>query len=304
MDSKHLQYSFRVMGGPAEIQVVAQLSQEQFESACALVRSEAERLEAKYSRYRPDSALSAINTSAGLSVTRVDSESAALIDLAAVAYEQSEGLFDVTSGVLRRVWDFKNSKAPRPEEVAQVLPLVGWSRVEWTKPSLKLPQQGMELDLGGLVKEFAVDRAISIFESQGISNAIVNFAGDVRVLGAGPSGVGWKVGIVHPRKNGALLASLKVANAAVATSGDYERYFEVAGRRYCHILNPKTGYPVEDLQSVTVLCNSCLVAGVASTTSMLLGKGKGLRYLKELGLKYVVVDQAGEIASNLALDVA
>lgn len=289
------------MGGPAEIQFGDALADDVFASLCQAVKAEAERLESKYSRYRADSTLSSINSCAGNEPVSVDAETAALIDLAAVAHNQSDGLFDPTSGVLRRVWNFSVAQLPSVQAIREVLQLVGWNKLRWKPPQLMLSLPGMELDLGGLVKEYAVDRAMAILQSHDIRNASVNFAGDVRVLGKGLSGQGWRVGIVHPRNSGQVLASLEVLNIAVATSGDYERYFELGGKRYCHILNPKTGFPVQDLQSVTVLCDSCLVAGVASTTAMLLGELKGLRYLKELGLKFVIVDKNGKVNSNLPL---
>jgi thiamine biosynthesis lipoprotein len=198
---------------------------------------------------------------------------------------------------LRRAWDFKSKKVPTQAELEFVLPLVGWDKVQWGGGKVQLTREGMELDLGGIGKEYAVDRACGMLLSAGVTSALVNLGGDVRVIGAQADGGSWRVGIAHPREQGATIATVELRGGAVATSGDYERFFEVDGKRYSHILNPRTGFPVQGFQSVSVVADSCLIAGTASTVAMLLGKKGGKGFLKRLGLRSVVVEETGAVVS-------
>ncbi len=293
---KHNLYShaFKVMGGPAQVQYCAADRLPELEQA---VEIEARRLESKYSRYQAGSILSKINATAAKAGTTVDDETASLIQFAFAAYEQSRGLFDITSGVLRRVWDFSEPKMPEPKQLESCLKLVGLEKVKWSNPVVKLTQEGMELDFGGIVKEYAVDRCAALVEEAGV-DGFVNFAGDLRVSTAAGSGKKWSIGIVHPRLSHTSLRSILLRQGAMATSGDYERFIEVDGRRHYHILNPKTGYSVTGLQSVTVLAPSCSLAGIASTTAMLLGYKKALRYLNDLGFACVIVRENGMVESR------
>ena len=294
--NKHFQSTFKAMGGAGEIQLYCK-SKERADSIRDLVIQEALRIEEKFSRYRTESILSKINASAGAEAVQVDEETAALLDYADTAFVQSDGLFDITSGVLRRAWDFKSSALPTKSALGELTSLVGWNKVEWRRPFIRLPKKGMEIDFGGIGKEYAVDRACGICLENGIRSGLINLAGDLRVLG--PHGVRpWYVGIAHPRIAGEVLACVALSFGALATSGDYERFIEVDGERYCHILNPKTGWSVQDLQSVTVHAESCLVAGTATTIAMLYGEKKAQKFLSDLGLPFVVVRSNGEILSG------
>ncbi len=211
------------------------------EAAIAEVR----RIEAKYSRYRDDSVTSAINRAAGREAVRVDDETAHLIDFGAALYVQSKGRFDLTSGVLRRVWDFKARRVPEQSALDAVLPLIGWHQVAWRDHTIALPRAGMEIDFGGIGKEYAADRAGAALVEHGGRCGFVNLGGDVRVIGPAPDRTPWRIAIQDPRgAAGEILAHLDVASGGLATSGDYERYFVADGRRYCHILDPRTGWPV------------------------------------------------------------
>lgn len=284
-------HTFRVMGGEASLELRG--SGVDLSAAAAAVAAEAHRIEQKFSRYLPDSIVSEINRSAGHGVVGIDEETGALLDYAAACFEQSDGLFDITSGVLRRVWNFHDKILPREEDIARILPLVGWEKVEWRRPHLRLPLKGMEIDFGGIGKEYAVDRCVGVARELGVEAGFVNFAGDLRIIGPNSSGDPYRIGLVDPRRVGEVFATVEVVSGALATSGDYERYFEIEGRRFCHILNPKTGWPVGDFQSVSVLSESCLIAGSASTIAMLLGSDRGAKFLKELGLPFILRDAAG-----------
>ena len=258
------------------------------------------RIEAKFSRYRDDSVVHAIHAAGGAPV-EVDDETAQLLDYAALCWEASRGRFDVTSGVLRRVWRFNDGAAgiPADEALAAVLPLIGWQRVVVGEGTVRLPLRGMELDFGGFGKEYAVDRAALRLRDCGVESGMVNLAGDLAILGPQPGGAPWRVGIRHPRNPDAIIASLPIYSGAIATSGDYERFIEADGVRHCHVLDPRTGRSARGFQSVTVHASSCVVAGTASTIAMLKGAAEGRAWLESLGLPYLCVLEDGGIVNAM-----
>jgi thiamine biosynthesis lipoprotein len=260
------------------------------EAAIAEVR----RIEAKYSRYRDDSVTTAINRGAGCAAVSVDDETAHLIDFGAALHAQSQGRFDLTSGVLRRVWDFKVRRVPSRSDIDALLPLIGWNQVRWDRRSIELPRAGMEIDFGGIGKEYAADRAGAALVEHGARHGFVNLGGDVRVIGPAPDGTPWRIAVQHPRgAAGEVLAHLDVTSGALATSGDYERYFVVEGHRYCHIMDPRTGWPVTAWQSVSVVAPLAVAAGACATIAMLHDVEAGLGFLQAQGVRYLVIDAAG-----------
>lgn len=289
-----LRVTFRAMAAENEVQIHAQ-DPAAARRAAKLAIDEVARIEAKYSRYRPGSLLSRINDAAGGEPVAIDEETRKLLAYADACYESSEGAFDITSGVLRRGWDFTSGRVPSQAELDRCLPLVGWDRVELTETTIRLPDRGMEIDFGGFGKEYAVDRAAVMLQQSGARDALVNLAGDLSILGAQPGNEPWRVGIRHPRKPDTVLASLPVRSGAIATSGDYERFVEVEGVRHCHVLDPRTGRSARGFQSVTVHGTSCLVAGSAATIAMLKGREAGLAWLKSLGLAHFCVLEDGSI---------
>jgi len=260
------------------------------EAAIAEVR----RIEAKFSRYRDDSITTAINRAAGQDAVEVDDETAHLLNFGAALYAQSDGRFDLTSGVLRRAWDFKAGRVPAQRDLDALLPLLGWSQVQWRDRSIRLPRAGMEIDFGGIGKEYAADRAAAALVEHGGRSGFVNLGGDVRVIGPAPDGTPWRIAVQHPRgQAGEILAHLDVASGALATSGDYERYFIVDGRRYCHLLDPRSGWPVTAWQSVSVVAPLAVAAGACATIAMLHDFDGALVFLRGQGVRYLAVDAAG-----------
>ncbi|MGZ8272648.1 MAG: FAD:protein FMN transferase [Burkholderiaceae bacterium] len=256
---------------------------------------EVRRIEVKYSRYRDDSVTSAINRAAGNGAVEVDDETAALLDFGGKLHAQSGGAFDLTSGVLRRAWDFKEARLPRAEDVEELLPLVGWHRVEREGSRVRLPLTGMEIDFGGIGKEYAADRAAARIEDLGVQHGLVNLGGDVRIIGPQPDGTAWTIGVQDPRGiGGAAIAALPVPVGAMATSGDYERYFERDGRRYSHLLDPRSGWPVAHWRSVSVVAPLCVLAGACATIAMLKPVGEAVAFLQGEGLRYLGIDASGE----------
>ncbi len=290
---------FKAMGSPCEIQLFGR-DKTEGNRVAALVIAEVERLEALYSRYRDTSFLSAINhvAAAGGSI-EVDLETAQILNYAATCHAESDGLFDITSGILRRAWRFDRDQPPDPAQVEILLDKVGWHRLRWEPPVLSFPIPGMEIDFGGIVKEYAVDCAATLCKSEGISNAVVNLGGDIRIVGPRADGSPWKVGIRHPRLADGVVQTLSIREGALASSGDYERCIVFNGVRYGHILNPRTGWPVRHMAAVSVLGDLCVVAGSASTIGML-READGPDWLADLGLPYLWIDTNGAVGGPLA----
>jgi thiamine biosynthesis lipoprotein len=278
---------FNAMASPCEVLLRAShlgMARELGECAAA----EAWRIEEKFSRYRSDSVISRLHAHRGIPVN-VDQETASLLDFAQRCYRISDGMFDITSGVLRRAWTFDGSdQLPNPEDIAALLPHIGFAKLKWQSPTIELPV-GMELDFGGIGKEYAVDRAYELLSKEGADPFLINFGGDLRASGPPRSGF-WQVGIEKPghERNASMMLHLK--QGALATSGDSRRFLLRDGVRYGHVLNPKTGWPVQHApRSVTVAASSCTEAGMLSTLAILHG-GKAREFLNEQGVKHWVLD--------------
>ena len=289
--------AFRAMACDNVIELYAPTAALADEAATATI-DEVKRIEAKYSRYLADSVVSTINRAAGKSPVDIDAETAQLLAYADVCYTQSEGLFDITSGILRRAWNFKADRPPSREVIAPLLPLIGWQHVQRTPTQVSLALEHMEIDFGGFGKEYAADRAAAVLLSYGLRHAFVNLGGDVVVTGPHADGQPWQLGIRHPRQNDGVLASLPISSGAIATSGDYERFLEFEGRRYSHILNPRTGESVQGFQSVTAFAPTCLVAGSITTIAMLKGEAAGRKWLEDNECRYLAVDSTERIYSS------
>lgn len=286
------------MGTPCEIQLFAK-DEAHARQVVDVVIADVQRLEALYSRYREDSFLAAINRAAAVGgAITIDAETAGLLNYAATCYQQSDGLFDITSGILRQAWRFDRGQLPDQSQIESLLDKVGWEKVSWDGAVLAFPVSGMELDLGGVVKEYAVDRAATLCAQHGVKHGLINLGGDIKLIGPRPDGAPWRVGVADPRKKGVTLDTLLLRNGAVASSGDYERCIEVAGVRYGHVLNPKTGWPVKKLAAVTVVGDFCVVAGSASTIAML-KEEQGPAWLESLGLPHLWVDVDGKVGGTL-----
>ena len=262
----------------------------QTQAAAQAMETEVRRIEQKYSRYRSDSVLSRINQQAGQSI-RIDDETAWLLRYAQVAFSQSDGLFDLSSGVLRGAWNFREPQLPDAARLKALCARIGFDRIHLDGLQLTMPAD-MELDLGGIGKEYAADCAAAVARRFGLNHGIIDLGGDLHVLGpqieADGSEKPWMLGVRNPRNPQQAIAQLPVYSGGMATSGDYERYFEHNGQRYCHILNPTTGWPVSHWASVTVLAPTTLLAGTLSTIAMLRGSAAG-SWLKEQNLHALLI---------------
>jgi FAD:protein FMN transferase len=295
-------FPFNSMGSPCEIRIEAEDSRTA-RIAAAKAQAQVVRLDEKYSHYRGDNWLAQIIASAGSGTAiEVDEETANLLDFADALHRQSGGRFDITAGALTKLWDLQSACVPTHKAIAEALTRVGWQQVEWSRPFLRLPRKGMRIDLGGVVKEYAADRAASVCRDADVAHGLVDLGGDLAVIGAHADGSAWLAGIKSPRRPGAVYASIELNRGGLATSGDYERVMIVDGKRYSHIIDVRSGYPIESFASVSVTADSCLVAGAASTLAMLLGQRDGADYLRELGLPYLCIDAHGLASGNIIVD--
>lgn len=262
---------FSAMAGPCEL-IMDLDDRSQAVHLLSIAQREALRIEQKFSRYRDDNIIYRINHANGCAVM-VDAETGLLLDYADKCYQLSKGRFDITSGVLREVWRFDGSdNVPTPEAVSAVLTRVGWDKVAWTAPTLQMPA-AMEVDFGGIGKEYAVDRTAVLLAPHVDSGVLINFGGDLCAIGLRRDGQPWEVAIEAPGSADETPQHIiQLKNGAVATSGDARRYLQKDGVRYGHILDPLSGWPVSGApSSVTTIASTCMEAGMLSTFAILHG---------------------------------
>ena len=285
-------FPFKAMGSPCELKIYCS-SSAQANNVAQDVKSEVGRLEKKYTRYATTSVTSQINMGAGKGrPVEIDHETSQLLNYAEVLHQQSDGLFDITSGILRKAWDFTSNQLPSSDALEQLLPLIGWRKVELDANHIYLPLSEMEVDFGGFVKEYAVDVISTLCVDLGICHGLINLGGDIKIIGPHPDGSPWKVGISHPRNPGGAIATVEMAAGGIATSGDYERFMVIDGVRYCHLLNPNNGMSIQSqYASISVIADTCLLAGSFSSTAMLKSP-QTPGWLAEIGLPHLKVDQA------------
>jgi thiamine biosynthesis lipoprotein len=289
-------YPFKAMGGPCQVKLYANTKTEA-DTWATIAIDEVGRLEKKYSRYLENSVTGKINSD-GHKGINLDDETAVLINYADQLHAQSDGLFDITSGVLRYAWDFKSGAIPSQSKIDELLPLIGWHKVIWDAPYLKFPIAGMQLDFGGYVKEYAADAAANACREHGARHGLVELGGDISIIGPSIDNRGWAIGIRNPRKPNSVATSITLLSGGLASSGDYERFFVVDGRRYSHILNPVTGWPIDTLASVSVVADHCLLAGSLTTIAMLKGEQLGLSWLQSTSVHYYCISSTGEISRS------
>lgn len=276
--------TFDAMASPCEI-IIETKNITLAEKIAVLISNEVWRIEDKYSRYDKDSVCSHININAG-KLTKIDNETFLLLNFADTCYQLSDGLFDITSGALRKVWQFDCSdNIPSQELINQILPKVGWSKISFNKNSINLPQ-GMEIDFGGIGKEYAVDRSILLAKKQTDKPILINLGGDLASTSSRRNNKPWQVGVEHPGFESGKTMVVSLYKGALATSGDAKRYLLKDNVRYSHILNARTGWPITQApRSMTVTAPQCIQAGILATLSLMQGKNAE-RYLEEQEVKF------------------
>jgi len=283
--------SFNAMASPCEVLVETDSSILANKLGKA-VADEVWRIEDKYSRYSSSSACGNINNSQGKPIA-IDQETFLLLNFAEQCYQVSNGLFDITSGVLRKVWRFDGSDSlPTKKQVNTCLAYIGWQKVFYDQHHITL-DKGMELDFGGIGKEYAVDKAIIIAKKITKLPVLVNLGGDLAATSPRNNNQAWQVGIEHPDffnkstgKHEIKTVIVSLLKGALATSGDANRFLLKEGKRYSHILNAQTGWPIENApHSITVVAPQCIQAGILATLALMQGS-KAEKFLTEQEIKH------------------
>ncbi len=274
-----------------------------------------EKVQAVADRYREDSELYEVNRRASTEEVTVSEELWTMIEVAGEVYRSTHGAFDITVGPLVDLWDVRGraergGPPPTREEVEKVLPLVGMDKLvlDSSARKVKFKVDGMSLDLGGLAKGYALDRAVEALKEKGINSFVVNMVSSSAVVGEKPRAAGgpeWRVAVQNPRGEGFLGVLSFSSDAIVSTSGDYQRYFEYEGNRYHHILDPRTGYPAAGMASVTVLGAPDGVRSDAYSTALfIMGLKESLKWLEEnKGLEAVLVEVDGTLHTTPGINL-
>lgn len=265
-------------------------------------------IEMRMDDYRPDSELAMINKMAAKKAVDLSNDTFYVIKRSLEISKQSKGAFDITVWPLLKIWGFKNKsslkKIPKKESINKILKEIGWQKVKLTSQKLSFDSPLVKIDLGGIAKGFAVDELVKILKQNGINNALVEIGGDLYCLGAGPDNKGWKIGIQHPKNFERIIARIKVKNRAVATSGSYINFRTIEGRRFSHIIDPRTGWPVDNkVVSVTVLAPTCLEADAWATALFVLGIEDGMSYVEkqpDLEAVFIIEDKNGKLKLHIS----
>lgn len=279
--------NFFAMASPCEV-IIDSLDEQLANKIGQLVATEVWRIEDKYSRYDESSCLSQINSNEGIACI-IDNETFLLLNFADQCYQLSNGLFDITTGVLRQVWRFDCSdNIPSMHQVNNMMSFVGWEKVTYDQEQIHLPK-GMEIDFGGIGKEYAVDRVILLLKQLTNIPVLVNLGGDLCASKIRSNKQPWQVGIENPNTNSNQTMVISLSQGALATSGDAKRFLLKNDTRYSHILNAKTGWPIDDApHSMTVTAPQCIQAGILATLALLQGKNAE-QFLEQQDVKYWAV---------------
>ena len=275
--------AFRAMATPCEVQYTAPGGEDQARKFEAAAEGWVRAFEAKYSRFQPGSIVSRINDSAGREWVPVDPETEGLLSICDTLHFMTRGILDPSALPLIRLWNWKADPpvVPGREQIAAALRLVGWTKVRREPGRILLPERGMALDFGGFGKEYAVDMVSILARDHGIRDSLVDFGHDLRASGAPPGRPAWHIGLENPKAPGTSWGSVGLTAKAIASSGDYLRSFTLGGRRYGHILDPRTGWPVSNgCTQATVIADTCLQAGMLSTAAFIAGVEAGLELIR------------------------
>lgn len=279
------------------------------EKAINAAFSEIERLEKLSNYFSPESEVSLINKNAGIREVSVSPEILDILDKALYVSEKTEGFFDVTIGPVITLYNFYKKIKPEDSEIKNNLSLVNYRDliIDKTRSTVFLKKRGMLIDLGGISKGYAADKAAETLKKNGITSGLISVAGDIKAFGLKPDGRPWRIGIRNPRnldniniprakgEEDDIMATIELKDMAISTSGDYERFFILNGKRYHHLLNPKTGYPAEGCQSVSIITNEGAFTDAFSTGVFILGPEKGLKILEKMGFNGLIVDSQGKV---------
>ena len=295
------------MGSRFDITVVANDSSKA-NQYINLAVEEISRIERLISSWDPNSQTSEINQNAGIQPVTVDPELFGLIERALAISQLTDGAFDISFASMERIWKFDGSMKEMPSEkaITNSVSLVGFQQIQIDKTKLTvfLPEKGMRIGFGAIGKGYAADKAKALLMEQGVTSGIINASGDMNTWGKQPSGEEWKVAITNPMNKSEAFALLPVSDQAVVTSGDYEKYVELNGVRYTHIIDPRTGYPATGLISVTVFAQSAELADALATSVFVMGRDAGLDRINQLpSVECIIIDEAGAVFTSTNIQI-
>lgn len=296
------------MGSRFDISIVAKDSTLAEQSIDEVI-AEISRIENLISDWRPYTQIGQVNSNAGIKPVKVDQEVFELTERALQLSEITGGAFDISFAAMDRIWKFDGSmkEMPSPEAIKNSVTRVGYKNIVLDKENrtIFLKLAGMKIGFGALGEGYAADKCKKMMQEKGITAGIVNGSGDMNTWGTQPDGSAWNIGITDPKDPTELMAIVPLKHGAVVTSGSYEKYVVFNGRRYAHIINPKTGYPATGLTSVTIFGPSAELANGLSTSIMVLGKKAGLRLLKNYPeMSYILISDNGKVYSSRSLKLA
>jgi len=302
-----MKYTRTLMGTVVEITLVGS-DDARLNAAAEAAFDEIKRLEGLMSHYKDDSDVAKVNRTAGKEAVTISKETMDVIDASLKVSQITNGTFDITMGVLGKVWHFtKDDKGeltpPSAEEVKKLLPLIDYRQIMIDKQNntVKLAKQGMQINLGGIAKGYIIGKAAEVLKKNGIKKGIVHAGGDMVVFNEKDSPP-WLIGIQTPRNKDKIIGTLKVSHAAIATSGDYERFFIKDGTRYHHIMDPSTGFPANKCRGVTIVAKDSTLADALSTAVFVMGPDDGMKLIETLpDVDGLIIDTDGKIAVSSGL---
>lgn len=264
------------------------------------VSQEVTRIENLISEWIPDSQISEVNRNAGIQPVKVDREVFELTRRAIGYSEMSEGAFDISIAAMDQLWRYDGSmtEVPTGETIQKSIEKVGYRHIilDSLNSTIFLRNPGMKIGFGSIGKGYAADRGRELMKLRGIEGGIVNASGDLSAWGNPPGKKSWKIGVAHPARPYKVIRKIRLRNGSAATSGSYQKFAEIDGRRYSHIIDPRTGYPATDLTSVTITGPSAEFANALSTSVMVLGVEKGRKLLRQFpDYRYILITAEGKI---------
>ncbi|MEG1591918.1 FAD:protein FMN transferase [Chryseobacterium sp.] len=266
--------------------------------------NEIRRIENLISEWKPETQISEVNRNAGIKPVKVDSEVFTLTEKGIYFSKLTDGAFDISIVAMDKIWKFDDSmnELPSEESIKNSVKNVGYQNIilDKTNSTIFLKNKGMKIGFGSIGKGYAADKTRELMKGFGIKSGLINASGDISAWGTQSDGKPWAIGINNPFKDDKIAAVLYLKENAVTTSGSYEKYAEINGKRYSHIMNPKTGYPSTGLTSVTVVGSNATMANGFSTSIMVLGKKEGLKLIKKFPeYQYLLITDSGKIVKSI-----
>ncbi|WP_445458065.1 FAD:protein FMN transferase [Flavobacterium sp. HNIBRBA15423] len=296
-----------LLGSPFEITVVAKDSIEA-DKFTSLAISEVKRIENLISDWIPTTQISKVNQNAGIAPVKVDLEVYNLVERATKISKLTSGAFDISYASMDKIWKFDGSmkEMPTPEAIKKSVEKVGYQNIILNPKdtTIFLKIKGMKLGLGGIGQGYIADKIKALLQENGCSSGLVNVSGDINTWGTQPNGEVWTVGIINPMNKNKVFATFPLIDSAVETSGSYEKFVNFNGKRYSHIIDPRTGYPASGIISISVFAKQTELADALATGIFVLGIEVGLDLINQLnGIECIIVDDKGGIHASKNIDI-